>query len=761
MKTNDKNCGPCGRGHQQNHAEHHHANREHTDHSHNHHHAHQEQSASLTTLNPQSGQLLTTLKVKNMDCADEIKAINEALKFDGIFKVQANLMSSTVQILHLPEISQEKLKAKIETTIVKVIESSSSAEQGLFHNNKNRIWTVIAAGLFLVCGLVIEWFFSNLNPFRISFYLFTIVLGGSLVFPKAWGSLKRKSLDMNVLMTVAAIGALAIREYAEAAAVVFLFAFSELLESLSVQRARRAISELLNVAPSTAAVIGEDARVQNVAVETVQLGQVIRVMAGELIALDGVVKMGTSSVNQAALTGESIPLEKNPGDEVFAGTINQDGTLDIEVTKIFKETKISQVIRMVEEAQSQKAQSQKFVDRFAEIYTPAVMLLAALTCVLPPLVLGLSWQEWFYKSLVLLVIACPCALVISTPVAVVSGITALARKGVLVKGGAVLEALATIKAIALDKTGTLTEGAPQIRKIVSVSSISEKEILKIAASLETHSTHPLAKAVLQAAQEEKIEIFEINDFKNLSGKGIEASISDHRYLLANHRYVHELGICSSDLEMTLQELEEQAYSVIIVGHKPHENCEGEVLGIIALGDKIRENVQETLKKIRQENVEHIIVLSGDNNKTAQAVAKSVQIAEVYGDLLPADKLTKIESLMRKYQNVAMVGDGINDAPAMAKASIGIAMGLAGSDTAIETADMVLMKDDLSQVPSALRLGKRTLDIIKFNISFALITKALFLVLTFVGYTNLWIAVAADTGAALLVILNSMRLLKSK
>lgn len=738
MKKNENGCSPCG-----------------------HDHSSTETHDPVLSLNLQTGQVLTTFKVRNMDCADEIKAINEALKMEGIIKVQSNLMSSTVQILHLPDIQKNTLKAKIETTVVRVIETSQATSQGLLQSNSRRIWTVALSGFFLLTGLCAQWLIANSDGASKILFFTAIVLGGTLVFPKAWGSLKRKSLDMNVLMTVATIGAIGIGEYAEAAAVVFLFALSELLESLSVQRARRAISELLNITPPTAVVIADSGDTQTVAVSEVQIGHTVRIKAGEAVPLDGKVKNGISSVNQAPLTGESIPVIKDIGDEVFAGTINQEGALDIEVTKKFQDTKISQVIRLVEEAQSQRAQSQKFVDRFAEIYTPAVMLLAVLTFILPPLLLGLSWSEWFYKALVLLVIACPCALVISTPVAIVSALTALARKGILVKGGAVLENLARIKVFALDKTGTLTEGKPEIKKIISCSHLSEKEILKIAAALESHSTHPLAHAILKSAEENKIEIVQISDFKNIVGKGIEATIDEHSYLLGNHRYIHQLGICSSELESLLHELEDQSYSVIVVGHKPHSACQGKVLGVIALGDKIRENVKDTLKELRAEDIEHIVILSGDNTKTAQAIAQKVQITEIHGDLLPEDKLQKIEDLAAQYNSVAMVGDGVNDAPAMAKSSVGIAMGFAGSDTAIETADVVLMKDDLSQMPRALRLGKRTLNIIKFNILFALMTKALFLLLTFLGYSNLWIAVAADTGAALLVILNSLRLLKVK
>lgn len=709
----------------------------------------------MADIKAQGDEILTTFKVSNMDCADEIKAINEALKVDGILKVQANLMSSTVQVVHTPEITMQFLKKKIETTVVRVVSEDPNQAKS---QNRNRILLVAASGLFLLIGLSIQWLKIE-GIFDEIFFFSSIALGGSLVFPKAFGSLRRKTLDMNVLMTVATIGAVAIGEDSEASAVVFLFALSELLESLSVQRARRAIQELLKITPQKANLVKADGSTEEVNIEALQISQIIRVKAGESIPVDGNVTNGTSSVNQAPLTGEAIPVVKNVGDAVFAGTINQDGSLEIKLSKLFSETKISQVIKLVEEAQSQRAASQKFVDRFAEIYTPTVLVLAILTFLAPPLFFGGGWHDWLYKALVLLVIACPCALVISTPVSIVSSLTALAKRGVLVKGGAILEVLGKVRALAVDKTGTLTEGKPKVQKIVRISASTDLQILEIAAALEAHSTHPLAQAILKSAEEKKIQIKTISEFTNVSGRGVEALIDGHKYLLGNHKFAHDVGICSDELEKTLNALEEQSFSVVVVGHKPHDNCAGEVLGIIALGDNVREDVKSTLQQIKNAGVNKIIMLSGDNQKTASAIGAVVGIADAYGDLLPEDKVRHIEKLKNEYGTVAMIGDGINDAPAMAKSSIGIAMGFVGSDTAIETADMTLMTDDLKQVGVAIRAGNRTLRVIKFNIAFALVTKAIFLTLTFLGYSNLWLAVAADTGAALLVIMNSLRLLK--
>jgi Zn2+/Cd2+-exporting ATPase len=734
---------------------------EHSDkkHAHKHDHCcdhnHAAATAPAEQIQAKSNEVLTTFKVSNMDCADEIKAINESLKYDGIVKIQANLMSSTVQIIHSPEIKAEFLKKRIETTVVRVLTEGVDQSK---NQNRNRMILVAASGLFLLIGLTVGWLKIIGFYDKILFFV-SILLGGTLVFPKAYGSLTRKTLDMNVLMALAVIGAVGIGEYAEAAAVVFLFSLSELLESLSVQRARRAIQELLKITPQKAVLIKENGETEEINIEDVQISQIIRVKAGESIPIDGVVIKGTSSVNQAPLTGESIPVIKTIGEAVFAGTINQEGSLDIKVTKKFGDTKISQVIKLVEEAQSQRAVSQKFVDRFAEIYTPAVLVLALLTFLIPPLLLGGVWHDWLYKSLVLLVIACPCALVISTPVSIVSSLTALAKKGVLVKGGAILEVLGKVRALAVDKTGTLTEGKPKVQKIIRLNSFNEDQILEIAASLEAHSAHPLAQAVLNYAKIKNIQIKEISEFTNVSGRGVEAIIDSHIYLLGNHRFAHESGICTPELEKTLQGLEEQSLSVMVVGHKPHDNCVGEAIAIIAMGDSIRDDVKSTLLKLKNAGVEKIIMLSGDNQKTASSIGSQVGIDEAFGDLLPENKVQHIERLKSNFGIVAMIGDGINDAPAMAKSSVGIAMGFVGSDTAIETADMTLMTDDLKQVAVAIQAGKRTLRVIQFNIAFALITKAIFLILTFAGYSNLWLAVAADTGAALLVIMNSLRLLK--
>jgi Zn2+/Cd2+-exporting ATPase len=560
-------------------------------------------------------------------------------------------------------------------------------------------------------------------------------------------------------MAVATAGAFAIGEYSEAATVVFLFSLSELLEAFSVARARRAIREVLDLTPETAEKITGDGKTASVPVGEISVGDLVRVKPGERIPLDGVVKKGGGSVNQAPLTGESIPVEKKPGDSVFAGTINENGVLEIAVSTIAGESKVAKIISLIEGAQQAKAPSERFVDKFAKIYTPVVFLGAIIALTVPPLLFGQAWDVWIYRALVLLVVACPCALVLATPVSIVSGLTAMARRGVLVKGGAYLEALGRLKAIAVDKTGTITEGTPKVQKVVVLKGQDEARFLEIALSIELSSSHPLALAVVNYAREKGVREIAHSDFKNIMGRGAEAVIDGHRYFLGNHRFAHELGVCTPEVESRLAELEAGALSVVVVGHAPHDADRGEVLGILGLGDTVRATAASAVKAIHAAGIETIVMLSGDNQKTATAIASQVGIDLAVGDLLPEDKVTQIKKLISERGNVAMIGDGINDAPALALASVGIAMGAAGTDTAVETADVALMKDDLSQVAVAVEQGRRALRVIQFNVGFALAIKAIFLVLAVTGYSNLWFAVLADTGASILVIANAMRLLK--
>jgi Cd2+/Zn2+-exporting ATPase len=636
--------------------------------------------------------------------------------------------------------------------------SCASCEHGHDETSLPRNALVITSGALLGFGLLLQWF--KLGPLlsqTICFALATLA-GGLLVVPAAFGAFRKLRLDMNVLMTVAVTGAWLVGEGAEGAAVVFLFALSELLESWSVGRARRAVASLLKLTPETALVRGAEGAFQEVPVAQVTIGAVISVRSGSRIPLDGKVITGDSSVNQAPITGESVPVEKKPGDPVFAGTINGEGSLLVEVSKAANDSTLARIIKLVAEAEEQKAPTQRFVDKFALIYTPAVFVIAVLVALLPPLLMAGVWAEWGYRALVLLVIACPCALVIATPVSIVSGLTALARRGVLIKGGAYLEAVGKLRVLAVDKTGTITQGKPQVTSIIPLGDLTEDEVLRRAAAIDTHSEHPLAKAVVAAAQSKSISWSESSQYQSVTGRGATAVIDGHPHFIGNHKMAHEMGVCSPEIEAKLAEIKGRGESLTILGHKPHDGCAGAVLGILSIGDTMRPEVSSALALLHESGIEKVVMLSGDNQRTVDDIARQAGIDEAYGDLMPEQKIEHIRRLMADHHYVGMIGDGVNDAPALALASVGISMGAIGSDTAIETADMALMKDDLTRVAEAINLGRRTLRIIQFNVTFALVIKAVFLILAFTGHASLWLAILADTGATLLVIMNALRLL---
>ncbi|MES2595761.1 MAG: heavy metal translocating P-type ATPase [Verrucomicrobiota bacterium] len=636
--------------------------------------------------------------------------------------------------------------------------SCASCEHGHDETPLPRNALVIASGALLGVGLLLKWLKPGPSWLHDACFALATLTGGLLVAPAAWGALKKMRLDMNVLMTVAVTGAWLVGEGAEGAAVVFLFALSELLESWSVGRARRAIASLLKLTPQTALVRGADGASQEVPVSEVAIGAEISVRSGSSVPLDGEVISGDSAVNQAPITGESVPVEKKPGDTVFAGTINGEGSLVVRVTKASTDSTLARIIKLVEEAEEQKAPTQRFVDKFASFYTPAVFVVALLVAVVPPLLMGGAWSEWTYRALVLLVIACPCALVIATPVSIVSGLTALARRGVLIKGGAHLEAVGKLRALAVDKTGTITQGKPQVTGVISLGDMNEEEVLRHAAAIDAHSEHPLAKAVVAAAQAKGISWAESTQYQSVTGRGATAIIDGHPHFIGNHKMAHEQGVCSPEIEARLAEIEGKGQSLAILGHTPHADCVGKILGILAIGDTMRPEVSNALALLHESGIKTVVMLSGDNQRTVDAIARQAGIDEAHGDLMPEQKIEHIKRLMAEHQYVGMIGDGVNDAPALALASVGIAMGAIGSDTAIETADMALMKDDLTRVAEAIALGRRTLRIIQFNVTFALVIKAIFLILAFTGHASLWFAVLADTGATLLVILNALRLL---
>ncbi|NIA14514.1 MAG: cadmium-translocating P-type ATPase [Nitrospiraceae bacterium] len=586
-------------------------------------------------------------------------------------------------------------------------------------------------------------------------YIAAILTGGWFIFPKAFYAAKRLRPDMNLLMTVAVVGAVGIGEWFEAGAVAFLFALAQLLESWSVSRARRAIGALLDLSPPTARYIcPTDGDVEEKPIEDVPVGATVLVRPGEKIPLDGEVTKGSTTINQAPITGESMPVSKEAGDEVFAGTINEDGAIEFRATKAANDTTLAHVIRMVEEAQSRRAASEQWVERFAKYYTPAMMVLALLVAIVPPLILAGDWYAWFYEALVILVIACPCALVISTPVSVVAGLSAAARAGVLIKGGMYLEKPAQLKVCAMDKTGTLTRGAPEVQQVVPLNGHTEEELLARAATLESSSEHPLARAILRYARTRDIDHSSAEDFQILKGRGAEGTMEGRRFWIGSHRLLHEKGGEDKYIHEKANELENAGHSIVIVGNEQH------VCGLISVADQIRPESKQAVAALKSAGIKRVVMLTGDNEGTAKAVAEACGVDEFHSELLPRDKVDAVAKLVAQYKEVAMVGDGVNDAPAMASASLGIAMGAAGTDTAIETADIALMSDDLSKLAWLVRHSRKTLNIIRQNIVFALGLKLVFIILALLGLATLWMAIAADMGASLLVIFNGLRLLKA-
>jgi Cd2+/Zn2+-exporting ATPase len=580
-----------------------------------------------------------------------------------------------------------------------------------------------------------------------------VVVGLWMVLPKAVHAVRSFRPDMNLLMTVAVFGALSLGDWMEAATVSALFALSLALESWSAERARKAIAALMDLTPPLARVKKADGLEEIVVPEDVAVGTIFVVLPGERIPLDGKVLAGESMVDQAPITGESMPVHKSPGAEVFAGTINADGALDVENLKPASDTTLAKVTRLVEEAQGQRSHVERWVDRFALIYTPVVMVLAVAVAVVPPLLLGQAWADWIYRALVLLVISCPCALVVSTPLSVVAAMAAAARAGVLVKGGEYLETASRLSAIAFDKTGTITSGRPSVQKVMSLNGESESRILALAAALEARSTHPLARAVLDYAQAHGVTALPAEAVQVLPGRGVTGMLEGRLIWLGSQRYAAERQAETNTVRDAASAMALGGRSVVVIGD------ENGALGLIALADPIRPEAAQALSHLRQAGIKHLIMLTGDNTATGERVAGELGFDVVKAELLPGDKSDAIDGLVRDFGTVAMVGDGVNDAPAMARSSLGIAMGAAGTDTAIETSDMALMSDDLTRLAWMIDHARRMMGIIRQNITFAIVVKAVFMALAMVDIATLWGAVAADMGATLLVVFNGLRLLR--
>jgi Cd2+/Zn2+-exporting ATPase len=621
-----------------------------------------------------------------------------------------------------------------------------------FLERHRQVLVAAAASLLALAGMALQQTsLHSLVPRAV--LLAAIITGGWPIARKGWKALRTRTLDMNVLMTAAVVGAAAIGKWDEAAAVIVLFSVALILESYSVARTRNAIRSLLALSPEKANVVREG-KEERVAADAVVPGDRVVIRPGERIPVDGIVVEGASAVTQAAITGESMPVAKAPGDSIFAGSINERGSLTIAVTHRFEDTMLARIVSLVEEAQQERAPVQHFVDRFAAIYTPAVFLFAVLLALLPPVFLHEPFVDWLYRALVVLVIACPCALVISTPVTIVSALTNAARHGILVKGGKYLETVAEVRAIAFDKTGTLTEGKPRVTDVVAFDSMPRDEVLRLVAAIEVRSEHPFASAVLAEAARRGIvtDTVRIERFEALPGRGVRAMIDGRTYTLGNRALCEEQGYSTPGVQDMLSRLSRDGASVIVLGR------DGAALGAAAFRDTARQNSASVVKELEALGIRRLVMLSGDSESTAMHVASQVGLGHTAGGLLPDQKVAAVRKLMREHGTVAMVGDGINDAPALATASVGIAMGVTGTDAALENASIILMTDNLSHLPHLFSLSRKTMAIVRQNIIFALTVKLVFLLLSVSGAATLWMALLADDGAALAVIVNGLRML---
>ncbi len=722
-----------------------------------------------------------TYKITGMDCAEEVAILRGALAhLPGVLELGFDILNTkmTVSLADDRTRPDEILDAVRRTGMRAIPWEESKAVAPKRDDGVRNFRAVLTAlsGAMVVLGFVVHGFQSGFRAALAEssetvplasklFFSIAVIAGVWFVLPKAWYAFRRLRPDMNLLMVVAISGAVFINEWPEAAMVAFLFALSNTLESWSVGRARRAVAALMALTPPKARVLHDQTHAtpdqtnpgmheHMMDVAEVQIGSSVMVKPGEKFPLDGKIVKGETAVNQAPITGESMPVSKAVGDEVFAGTINGDGAVEFITTKSAGETTVAHIIRLVGEAQSRRSPSEQWVETFARWYTPSVMFLALAVILVPPLLLDGLWSKWFYEGLVLLVIACPCALVISTPVSIVSALASAARHGVLIKGGIFVELPARLKAIAMDKTGTLTMGRPEVKEIVPLFGHTENELIEIAAAIESQSEHPLAHAIIKYAESLGIRPNPADAFQALKGKGATAILDGVPVWIGSHRYLEERGQETPEMHQTLDALSSGGTSVLVIGNNEH------VCGFVAVADAIRVNARAAVEELKAAGIEHVIMLTGDNRPTAEAVARQTSVDEIRAELLPEDKVNAIEELVSKYGSVAMIGDGVNDAPAMARASLGIAMGAAGTDAAIETADIALMSDDLSRLPWLIRHSRRTLAVIKQNIIASLAVKAVFVVLAFSGHASLWAAIAADTGMALLVVLNALRLLSS-
>jgi Zn2+/Cd2+-exporting ATPase len=704
----------------------------------------------------------STFRIEGMDCREEVALLERRFKnLTGLEDFAADLMGQRLHVKYdAAKLSTSTIVDAVADTGMRAWLEHEAPIVGSERQARVRQALVWTSGVALAAGVALEAIGARVpigptaaHEAPIALFVVALAAGVGVTIRKAWSALRVGSLDINVLMTIAAAGAAIIGQWSEAATVVFLFAVAQTLEARTLERARSAIRALMDLTPADA-LVRDAAGERRVSVDDISIGALIVVRPGEKIPLDGDVVAGQTEVNQAPVTGESLPVEKAPGDGVFAGTINGRGAIEVRVTRLRRDTTLARIIHLVERAQAQRAPSQALVERFARVYTPAVILLAIAVAVVPPLAWHLPWQAWTYRALVLLVVSCPCALVISTPVSVVAALAGAARKGVLIKGGAHLERISRVRCVAFDKTGTLTRGRPEVVDVVALNGGRASAVVGLAASVEQRSTHPIAQAIVDHAAAANIQSAAADGVVSLSGRGTEGSVGGRRILLGNHRLFEERQLCSPPLHERVATMNASGRTAVLVAH------DEQPIGIIAVADRPRETGEAAIAMLRRQGIESIAMLTGDGRGTANAIAAELGIDEVRAELLPEDKVAAIAEPKKKYGAVAMVGDGINDAPALALADVGIAMGAAGSDAALETADVALMSDDLLRIPYTFRLSGATVRNIKMNLAISVVMKAAFVVAAVAGVATLWMAVVADTGASVIVIANALRLLRA-
>lgn len=696
---------------------------------------------------------ITTLYVTGLDCPSEEKLIRSQLEsIPEVEKLLFNFITQEVIIHHhlnTPALFVEKIEALGMKANIK----TKDDKEHLQENPHPSWWILGIAGFLALFAEVIAYNISDEQSLWVAILSLTaMVISGKTTLKKGWLALKTKTLNISSLMLIAITGAVLIGEWPEAAMVTVLFALAERIEVYSLDKAREAIRKLMEIAPEVATVKLADGSWKSIAVSQVALGDVIWVKPGERIPLDGEIILGKSSINQAPITGESMPVDKDLGDKVYAGTLNEHGSFQFRVDVVAGDTVLAKIGKTIAQAQADRAPTQRFVDQFAKYYTPLMVVIAILVAVVPPIIWGGLFSLWLYKALTLLVIACPCALVISTPVTVVSGLAAAAKNGILIKGGTYLEQGHRLKAIALDKTGTLTEGEPVVTQLILLNEATDEDSLRLAASLDDHSEHPIAKAIVKEwhKQQPANSLLEVKDFKALPGRGVTGLINGVRYFVGNHQLAEDNQVCSTVIETQLKALERTGQTTIILSDSKH------VLAIFAVADTLRPTSQLAIKSLHQQGIK-TCMLTGDNATTAKAIADQVGIDEIQANVLPADKVNAIDELIKRYGAVGMVGDGINDAPALAKATVGFAMGK-GTDIALETADVAIMNDNLIKLPLFISLSRKTANVLFQNISLSIVVKVIFFGLALAGLATLWMAVFADMGASLLVVANGLRLL---